>query len=92
MGKSHNAPCRTPLPQLNERPSLNLLTTLRTMLCSIALIQGITTVIIIVGTVLPAKSDSDVLFCLQSCQGLGIDRSLGYKSYSQDRINTQVIY
>ena len=27
-------------------------------------------------TVLPAKSDSDVLFCLQSFQGLKIDRSL----------------
>ena len=29
-------------------------------------------------TVLPAKSDSDVMFCLQSYQGLGIDRSLVY--------------
>ena len=28
------------------------------------------------GTVLPAKSDSDVMFCLQSYQGLRIDRSL----------------
>ena len=27
-------------------------------------------------TFLPAKSDSDVMFCLQSCQGLIIDRSL----------------
>ena len=27
-------------------------------------------------TVLPAKSDSDVMFCLQSNQGLRIDRSL----------------
>ena len=27
-------------------------------------------------TVLPAKSDSDVMFCLQSYQGLRIDRSL----------------
>ena len=43
-------------------------------------------------TVVPAKSDSDVMFCLQSNQGLRIDRSLVYKSYPQDRINTQVIY
>ena len=28
------------------------------------------------GTVLPAKSDSDVMFCLQSDQGVRIDRSL----------------
>ena len=28
--------------------------------------------------VLPAKSDSDVMFCLQSYQGLRIDRSLVY--------------
>ena len=41
-------------------------------------------------TVPPAKSDSDVMFCLQSYQGLKIDRSLVYKSYPQDRINTQV--
>ena len=27
-------------------------------------------------TVLPAKSDSDVMFCLQGDQGLRIDRSL----------------
>ena len=29
-------------------------------------------------TVLPAKSDSDAMFCLQSYQGLRIDRSLVY--------------
>ena len=29
-------------------------------------------------TILPAKSDSDVMFCLQSYQGLMIDRSLVY--------------
>ena len=29
-------------------------------------------------TVLPAKSDSDVMFCLQSDQGLRIDISLVY--------------
>ena len=29
-------------------------------------------------TVLPVKSDSDVMFCLQSYQGLRIDRSLVY--------------
>ena len=43
-------------------------------------------------TVLPAKSDSDVMFCLQSYYGFIIDISLVYQSYSQDRINTQVIY
>ena len=43
-------------------------------------------------TVLPAKSDSDVKFCLQSYQGLSIDRSLVYLSYPEDRINTQEIY
>ena len=32
----------------------------------------------IAGTVVPAKSDSDVMFCLQSYQGLIIDRSLLY--------------
>ena len=30
------------------------------------------------GTILPAKSDSDVMFCLQSYQGLIIDKSLVY--------------
>ena len=29
-------------------------------------------------TVLPAKSDSDLMFCLESYQGLIIDRSLVY--------------
>ena len=29
-------------------------------------------------SVLPAKSDSDVMFCLQSYQGLRIDRSIVY--------------
>ena len=42
-------------------------------------------------TVLPAKSDSDVMFCLQSFHGLIIDRSLVYKSYPHDRIYTHVI-
>ena len=42
--------------------------------------------------VLPVKSDSDVMFCLQSYLGLRIDRFLLYNSYPQDRINTQVIY
>ena len=42
--------------------------------------------------VVPAKSDSDVMFCLQSYQGLIIDKSPVYLSYPQDRINTQVIY
>ena len=31
-----------------------------------------------VGTLLPAKSDSDFMFCLQSYQGLIIDRSRVY--------------
>ena len=43
-------------------------------------------------TVVPAKSDSDVMFCLQSYQGLLIDKSLVYLSYPADRINTQVIF
>ena len=34
------------------------------------------------GTVMPAKSDCEVMFCLQSYQGLIID----------DMINTQIIY
>ena len=42
-------------------------------------------------TVLPVKSDSDVMLCLQN-QGLIIDRSLVYLSYPQDMINAQVIY
>ena len=29
-------------------------------------------------TVLPAKSDSDIMFCLQSYQGFIIDISLGF--------------
>ena len=44
------------------------------------------------GYCLPAKSDSDVMFCLQSYLGLMINRSLVYLSYPQDTINTQVIY
>ena len=32
-------------------------------------------------TVLPAKSDSDVMFCLHGYQGLKTDRSLVYQSY-----------
>ena len=43
-------------------------------------------------TVLPAESDSDAMFCLLIYQRLIIDRSLVYKSYPQDRINTQVVY
>ena len=43
-------------------------------------------------TVLPANSDSDFMLCLQSYQGLIIDRSLVYLSYPEDRINKQVIY
>ena len=43
-------------------------------------------------TVMPAKSDSDVMFCLYIYRGLGIDGSLVFSSYPQDRINTQVIY
>ena len=31
-----------------------------------------------ISTALPAKSDSEVTFCLQSYQGLVIDRSLAY--------------
>ena len=43
-------------------------------------------------TAMPAKSNIDAMFCLQSYQGLIIDRSLVYKSYPQDRTNSQVIY
>ena len=44
-------------------------------------------------TVLPAKSDSDVVFCLQSYQGLMIDKARVYSSYPQDTIShIQVIY
>ena len=46
----------------------------------------------IIHTVLPANSDSDIMFSLQVNQGLKIDRSLVYESYPQDRINTQLIY
>ena len=41
--------------------------------------------------VLPANSDSEVVFCLQSYQGLRINRSLVYSSNPQGRINTLVI-
>ena len=34
--------------------------------------------VLIAGTILPAKSDSDAIFCLQSYQGLRIDISLVY--------------
>ena len=37
--------------------------------------------ILCICTVLPAKSDSDDMLCLQSNQGLRSDRSLVYKSY-----------
>ena len=46
----------------------------------------------IVSTVMLAKSDIDVMFCLQSYRGLIIDRAHVYQSYPQDRINTHVIY
>ena len=42
-------------------------------LCCICLRKFILSV-----TVLPAKSDSDIMICLQSYQGLRIDRSLVY--------------
>ena len=41
-------------------------------------------------TVLPAKDDSDVMFCLQSYQGLVLDRSLCINPIC--RINAQVSY
>ena len=43
-------------------------------------------------TVVPVKNDRDVMFSLQSYQGLIIDRSLVHYSYPQDGFNTQVIY
>ena len=45
--------------------------------------------IALLDTVMPAKSDSDVMFCLQCYQGRRIDRSL---VYPQDINNTQMIY
>ena len=45
-----------------------------------------------IATVLPAKSDSGVMFCLHHYQALLIDRSLVYQSYPADMVNTQVIY
>ena len=47
---------------------------------------------LVTAIVVPAKSDNDIMFCLQSYQGLVIDRSLVYYSDPQDRIATQVIY
>ena len=44
----------------------------------ICLMRGLSLIVKIPCTVLPAKSDSDVMFCLQSYQGLIIDRSLVY--------------
>ena len=43
--------------------------------------------------VLPAKSDSDIMFCLQSYQGLRIDRSLwiGIRISSSD-VNKLMFY
>ena len=67
---------------LSEQPAMNLCTS-----CHMTMsVKGVA------DTVLPARSDSDVMFCLQSDQGLRIDRSLVYSSSPQDRINTQVIY
>ena len=43
-------------------------------------------------TVQPAKSGSDVMFSLKTYQEVTIDRSLLYRSYPQDRINTEVNY
>ena len=43
-------------------------------------------------TVLPAKSDSDVMFCLQSYQGLRIERQLVDYSYPQDTFYYIYIY
>ena len=43
-------------------------------------------------TVLPAKSNGDLMFSLQIYQGLIIGISLVILSYPQDGINTQVIY
>ena len=47
---------------------------------------GCLNTIIVFTTVVPAKSDSDVMLCLQSYQELRIDRSLMYQSYPQDRL------
>ena len=42
------------------------------------IIATLLTNIMLITTVVPAKSDSDVIFCLQSYQGLSIDRSFVY--------------
>ena len=47
--------------------------------------------VVYIFTVLPAKSNSGVMFSLKRNQGLVIYRSPVYKSYPQDSINTQVI-
>ena len=48
--------------------------------CSVVLFEGdvvdLKCVNVLEFTVLPAKSDSDVMFCVQSYHGLIIDRSL----------------
>ena len=62
-------------------------------ICLLSSIQGHPPIYRLIATFLPAKSDSEVMLCLQSYHGLIIDRSLGgSKCYPQDRINTQVIY
>ena len=43
-------------------------------------------------TVLPVKSETGVMFRLQSDHGFRIDTSLVYLSYPQVRINSHVIY
>ena len=53
----------------------------RKSFCSLFLESFLTqssSLLVRIPTVLPAKSDSDVMFCLQSYKGLIIDRSLVY--------------
>ena len=44
----------------------------------IGTIKSVQTKGVSTATVVPAKNESDVMFCLQSYQGLRIDRSLVY--------------
>ena len=61
---------------LHQSQSKNL--TLLKPMRIICLMRGLSLVVKRPCTIVPAKSDSDVMFCLQSYQGLIIDRSLVY--------------
>ena len=50
----------------------------KSMLMCMSICMLFYSIIMLLRTVVPAKSDSDVIFCLQKYQGLRIDRSLVY--------------